>query len=95
MSEMPPGSGACCLPTVEGITYLKIGPRGAMVGMRGLDAVFEQLYALGRRPDEATDAELVGMARKFNYIPHRAAVESDYALALREGYARFWANRGQ
>jgi len=90
MSEMPPGSGACCLPNVEGITHLKIGARGAVVGVMGLEVVFGQLRAMGRRPDEVTDAELVGMARKFNYIPNRAAVEADYAVALREAYARFY-----
>jgi hypothetical protein len=94
MSGLPFGSGACCPPRAEGITYIKVGARGVVVGMMGLETVFRQLYALGRRPDEATDAELVGMARKFNYIPDRAAVEADYAIALREAYARFYARQG-
>jgi len=57
--------------------------------------MFQQLYALGRLPDDATDAELVGMARRFNYIPNWAATETDYALALREAYARFCARQKQ
>jgi len=93
MSGVPLGSGACCPPRAEGITYLEIGPRRIKVGMMGLETVFQQLYALGRRPEEATDAELVGMARKSNYIPERPTTEADYAVALREAYARFYARQ--
>ncbi len=93
MSNTPGGSGACCLPRAEGITYLKIGAGNAAIGVVGLENVFQQLYALGRLPEETTDAELVDMARKFNYIPRRAAIEADYAIALREAYAQFYARR--
>jgi hypothetical protein len=93
MNRTPLGSGACCPPRMEGITYLEIGPRKIRVGLRGLEAVFQQLYALGRRPEEATDAELVGMARKSNYIPERAATQADYAVTLRAAYARFYARQ--
>jgi hypothetical protein len=90
MDRMPPGSGACCLPNVDGTTYIKIGPQGHTVGMMGLDKVFQQLYAMGRHPEDATDAELVGMARKFNWIAGKASIESDYAVALRRAYAPFY-----
>lgn len=46
---------------------------------------------MGRRPEDATDAELVGMARKFNWIPDKATIEADYAIALRQTYAAFFA----
>lgn len=90
MNRMPPGSGACCLPNVAGITYIQIGPQGHTVGMMGLDKVFQQLYAMGRRPEDATDEELVGTARKFNWIPRNSSVEADYAVALRQMYAAFF-----
>ena len=93
MKQIPSGDGACCQPQANGLTYLKVGARGAVVGMMNLDAVFRQLYALGRRPDEATDAELVGMARRFNYIPDQHSVVADYAVALRQAYAAFCARQ--
>jgi len=83
MDRLPSGSGACCLPNVDGITYIKIGPQGQTVGMRGLDTIFQQLFAMGRRPEDASDAELVGMARKFNWIADKASIEGDYAVAVR------------
>ena len=93
MAGMTPGSGACCLPNVDGITYIQIGPQGHTVGMRGLDTVFQQLFLMGRSPEDATDAELVGMARKFNWIPDKASIEADYAVALRRAYAVYHASR--
>lgn len=93
MSGIPFSSGACCLPGAEGLTYVKVGPRQHTVGMMNLDTVFKQLFALGRRPDEVSDEEIVGMARKFNYIPHRSEAEADYAEALRRAYGAFYARQ--
>jgi hypothetical protein len=93
MNRIPPGSRACCLPNVEGITYIKIGPQNLTIGMRGLDTIFQQLFAKGRRPEEATDSELVEIARQFNWIANTPAVEADYAVALRRAYADFYASR--
>ena len=93
MDKTSSSDGACCPPSVDGVTYLKVGPRGMTIGMMNLDAVFKQLFALGRRPDEATDAELLGMARRFNYIPDRPNVAADYAAALRRAYAAFCARQ--
>jgi hypothetical protein len=95
MNKIPFGSGTCCPPRVEGITYLKIGPRQRTVGMMGLEEAFQQLYALGGEPDAVTDAELLGMARKSNYIPDRATIEVEYAVALREAYARYYIRQEQ
>lgn len=85
--------GECCLPEAEGITYLRIGARGRLVGMMDLEKVFEQLFLMERRPEEASDEELVGMARRFNYIPARASIEAEYAEALRQAYMAYWAKR--
>jgi hypothetical protein len=95
MNKVPPGSGACCLPNVTGITYIQVGPQGHPVGMRGLDTIFQQLFAMRRRPEDATEAELVGMARKYNYIPEKSAIEADYTVALRRAYAVFYNQQEQ
>jgi hypothetical protein len=91
MNRMPPGSGSCCLPSADGISYLKVG--GDPIGMRGLDTIFKQLLALERLPEDASDEELVGMARKLNYIPYKAAIEAEYAEALRKAYAAFYVQQ--
>ena len=93
MDKTPSGDGACRLPNREGLTYLRVGPRGVTIGMLNLDAVFKQLFALGHRPEETTDGELLGMARRFNYIPDRPNVAADYAAALRQAYAAFCARQ--
>ena len=93
MDKASSSEGACCLPGVDGVTYLKVGPRGVTVSMMNLDAAFKQLLALGRCPEEVTDTELLGMARRFNYIPDRSGVEADYAAALRRAYAAFCARQ--
>jgi hypothetical protein len=93
MNKIPSNSGACCLPSVDGITYLQVGVQGRTVGMRGLDTVFRQLLAMGRIPEEATDAELLGMARQSNYIPRREETEVDYASALRRAYVAFFSRQ--
>jgi hypothetical protein len=93
MSKFPSGDGACCLPGAKGVTYLRIGPRKTIVGMQALESVFQQLLALGRKPDDVADEEIVGMARKFNYIQRHPDVEANYAVALREEYARYCARQ--
>lgn len=93
MNRMPPGSGACCLPKVAGLTYLKLGPDGITVGMSGLDTVFQQLFLMGRRPEDVTDDELVGMVRRFNWIPNKSSIEADYAVALRQAYTAYFASQ--
>lgn len=87
--DKPLTDSACCLPNVDGVTYLKIGERGITVGLLGLEAVFQQLFIMGRSPEEASDEELLGMARQFNYIPERQQVRADYAVALRRAYAAY------
>lgn len=80
----------CCLPQADGLTYIKVGPRQIVVGMVGLETIFKQLLALGRLPEEISDAEIIGMARKSNYICADPEAEADYAAALRKAYARYY-----
>jgi hypothetical protein len=48
---------------------------------------------LNRQPDQASDQELIDMARQYNYIPRKASVEQDYARALRQAYAAYLARQ--
>lgn len=78
------------------MTQLRLADDGHTVGIMGLNAVFEQLWASRRQPDEATDEELVGMVRaQKNYITARADVEAKYAAALRREYAAFYARKSK
>jgi len=58
--------------------------------MMGLETVFQQLLVLERLPEEVSDAEIIGMARRSNYIPFKPDIEADYAAALREVYGRYY-----
>jgi CDP-4-dehydro-6-deoxyglucose reductase len=56
--------------------------------MRGLDEMFEELYAQGRKPDEpGLGLELVERARAHNYIPKGAVDE--FAEALLREYRQY------
>lgn len=93
MGKIPIGTGACCLPNVQGLTYIKVGSKQHVVGMQNLGVIFQQLYLLKRNPQETSDEELVGMARKFNYITSKPQIEADYAAALRQAYASYFVNQ--
>ena len=93
MDKTPSSDGACCLPNGEGLTYLTVSSRGVTIGMMNLDAAFKQSFAMGRRPEEVTDTEMLGMARRFNYISNRPNIEADYAAALRRAYIAFCARQ--
>lgn len=92
MSQTP-GTGDCCLPRSDGITYLSIGEQGIIIGMQGLELIFQQLALLNRQPKEASDQEFIDLARQYNYIPRKASVEHDYARALRQAYAAYLARQ--
>lgn len=80
----------CCLPQADDLTYLKVGPRQILVGMMGLQTIFKQLLALGRLPEQISDVEIIGMARKSNCIRSDPEAEANYASALREVYASYY-----
>jgi hypothetical protein len=93
MSSQPTMTGACCPKSDDSVTQLRLR-EGRSVGILGLNAALEQLWALGRKPEEATDAELVGMVRaQRNYITSSPDIEALYAAALRREYASFYARR--
>ncbi|MGQ9627126.1 MAG: hypothetical protein ACUVV0_09520 [Anaerolineae bacterium] len=76
------------------MTQLRLFEDGRTVGIIGLSTVFGLLLAMGRTPEEATDAELLEMVRaQKNYIPMKANIEALYAAALRREYASFYARR--
>ena len=86
-------TGACCPKRDDNVTQLRLG-EGHTVGIMGLSAVFEQLLAMGRTPDQVTNEELLGMVRaQKNYISSNPSVEAKYAAALRREYAVFYARR--
>lgn len=94
MRDKPMMGGACCPKNVSGVTQLKLGDGDPSVGIVGLEAVFEQLLALGRMPEQATDNELLEMVRAArNYIPSRREAEAKYAAALQRAYSAFYARR--
>ena len=93
MSSQPVVTGACCPKSDDSVTQLRLR-EGHAVGMMGLNAVFEQLWAMGRKPEEATDAELLGMVRaQKNYITSKPDIEALYAAALTREYASLYARR--
>ena len=72
---------------------LSLGTEGT-VGIRGLDAAFERLSALGRAPGRVSDIERVERVRaERNFTPSRQDVETLYAAALRWAYAAYLARR--
>jgi hypothetical protein len=88
-------TGACCPKSDDRVTQLRL-EEGHTVGIMGLGAVLEQLLAMGRKPDQVTNEELLGMVRaRKNYISSNPNVEARYAAALRREYAVFYAHRIQ
>lgn len=86
-------SSACCPQRGEGITHLRIGTPGVVIGIMGLEAIFQYLYSQWLKPDEASDAELIRLVRQSNYVPNRPETEADYAVAIRSAYAAFFARK--
>ncbi len=93
MSSGPWLTGACCPEGDDNVTQLRLR-EGLTVGIMGLTTAFEQLLAMGRSPDDATDEELLGMVRaRKNYSPSKASIEATYATALRREYVAFCTRR--
>lgn len=93
MEKRPLGTGNCCLPQAQGLTYLRVGTKQHVVGMMNLEVVFRQLLLLEHSPQGVCDKELIAMARRFNYIPRNPDAEAGYAAALRQAYAQFCARQ--
>jgi hypothetical protein len=58
-----------------------------IVGIAGLDHVFEKLYTSKKSPDNIDGIEIVNMASFFHHIPN-SKVEA-YAEALKKEYRQF------
>jgi hypothetical protein len=59
---------------------------GAQVGLSGIDELFAQWRASGRRAAELSDHEILAGLRRGNYVSQ--AVETEYASAVRALFAR-------
>ena len=62
-------TGACCPKSDDSVTQLRLR-EGASVGILGLNAALEQLWALGRKPEEATDAEAIRDGARAEKLYH-------------------------
>lgn len=93
MGNSPMDKNGCCLAAADGISYIRIGSRQIVIGMRNLDVVFEQLRLVSREPELVPDNELIDLARKYNYIPRNDSIERDYGEALRRAYRSYYDQR--
>jgi len=86
-------TASCCAGSND-FTQVDIYGRGLTVGIIGLKAIFEQLYALGLDPDDSIGNELLAMVKEArNYVPRPA--EEAYKAALLREYATFCAKKGK
>jgi hypothetical protein len=85
-------TASCCGGDSQ-VTQVDIYGRGLTVGIVGLKAIFEQLYALGLDPDDSVGNELVAMVKDAsNYVPPSG--EEAYKAALLREYTAFCAQKG-
>jgi hypothetical protein len=75
----------CCAADAVA-TIRKVEVDGFTVGLAMLDAVFEEVAAVGPLPDDALKTELLRRAKIYNYIPRPA--EESYAVALLREYRK-------
>jgi len=85
-------TAGCCGGRDAEVTQVAMDDRGFTVGIIGLKQVFEQLYAMGRKPEAAVGDELLAMIKIRNYVPPSA--EERYKAALLREYAAFCTSRG-
>lgn len=71
----------------QGARVRQIEVAGFTVGLLGIDSIFEQLYARGRRSENSVGDELLAVVATRNYIPK--GVEEKYKRALLREYASF------
>jgi len=62
-----------------------------IVGIAGLDHVFEKLYTSKKSPDDIDGIEIVNFASFFHHIPN-SKVEA-YAEVLIKEYRKFYRNK--
>ena len=81
----------CCAGPRDEVAQVDLFGDGRLVGLVALNQVFEQLYALGRAPDDSVKDELLKMVAAKNYVPPK--VEREYAAGLLREYAKFCAKK--
>ena len=62
-----------------------------LIGLVGLDEIFEKLYQMGKKPDESSKQDLLNNTKKYNYIPE--GVEKKYEQALLREYKSFYERK--
>jgi hypothetical protein len=77
----------CMMPGIE-VYRLLVFPDGVQVRVKGLDRIFEDAYAEGKKPDRPVANELVSRLSENNYIPSGAWSEFE-AVVLKE-YRKFF-----
>jgi hypothetical protein len=83
-------TAGCCGGGDAEVTQVAMDDRGFTVGIIGLKQVFEQLYTMGRKPEDRVCDELLAMIKTRNYVPPSA--EERYKAALLREYAAFCAS---
>ena len=82
---------SCCSFRDVKRTLVKI--EDAIIGIAGLDQIFEKLYTSKKSPDDVDGMEMVNLASFYNYIPN-GKVEA-YAEALMKEYRQFHKDMGK
>lgn len=77
-------NGGCSCNPESGLTRLTVA--GARVGLNGIEELFAQWRASGRRAEELSDGEALAGLRRRNYVSR--PVEAEYAKAVLALYAR-------
>jgi hypothetical protein len=85
-------SAGCCGGGDVEVTWITIDDKGSIVGVMGLKQIFQQLCAMGCRPEADVCDELLAMVKARNYIP--PLEEERYKSALLQEYAAFCASAG-
>lgn len=62
-----------------------------LIGLVGLDEIFEELYKSNLKPDEKIKARLIDSARKENYIPPKQ--EGIYSESLLREYSLYFQKK--
>ena len=65
-------TAGCCGGGDAEVIQVAIDGRSFTVGIVGLKQVFEQLYTMGRKPEDGVCDELLAMVKTRNYIPPSA-----------------------
>ncbi len=84
-------TAGCCGGSDVEVTQVAMDDRGFTVGIIGLKQVFEQLRAMGRKPEAGVCDELLAMVKSHNYVPPSA--EERYKVALLREYTAFCASK--